>query len=264
MQQRQVKPMGIKRRQYQREERFPALNRLWIKPLLATALLSGAVCGSSLTPVWAQSVQQRSQTNKIYVILTNPLTKDEGIHSISYLGNDNILMFESERSANIFLKKLLPQLKKNVFKVAVESFPQEEILTFCRSQRYVCQIIPEGVDIEPPTGFKPGVLDPKEPSEGDSQPLSAQSCDLESSLRSTEARQSILLKVHNRRSSPIKAYWIDYQGRRQHYFDLAAGDRYEQQTFVTHPWIMTMTGDNQPCLGIFQSESVGVKTVTIY
>lgn len=57
--------------------------------------------------------------------------------------------------------------------------------------------------------------------------------------------------VINKRKLPIKVYWLNYQGKRQYYFDLEAGKKRNQKTFVSHPWLITDEQGNQHCLGIF-------------
>jgi hypothetical protein len=85
--------------------------------------------------------------------------------------------------------------------------------------------------------------------------LKTLSCEKEFNLRSMNADQSTTIRLINRGSQTFKVYWIDYRGRRQHYRDLAPGERYDQQTYVTHPWVITESGPEQPCLGIFQPKS---------
>ncbi|NEO66700.1 MAG: hypothetical protein F6J94_18440 [Moorea sp. SIO1F2] len=47
----------------------------------------------------------------------------------------------------------------------------------------------------------------------------------------------------------IKTYWLNYQGNRTYYYQLKPGQGYTQQTYVTHPWVIT---DNQHhCLGVY-------------
>lgn len=84
------------------------------------------------------------------------------------------------------------------------------------------------------------------------QPLS---CKAESKLRSLNGDQSTTIRLINRGSHTYKVYWLDYQGHRKHYRDLAPGERYDQQTYVTHPWVITEAGPEQRCRGIFQPKA---------
>jgi hypothetical protein len=66
--------------------------------------------------------------------------------------------------------------------------------------------------------------------------------------RSLSSNIPITIKVINKRRSSVKVYWINHQGENQHYFDLDAGKKRTQKTFVGHSWLIK---DNQACLGIF-------------
>jgi hypothetical protein len=81
--------------------------------------------------------------------------------------------------------------------------------------------------------------------------LQPTSCNEERTQRSVSNDQPASIRVINSSKFPIKAYWINYQGERQHYFDLEAGKNRDQQTFIGHPWLITSNQTNQPCLGIF-------------
>ena len=48
----------------------------------------------------------------------------------------------------------------------------------------------------------------------------------------------------NKSGQPIKVYWLDYEGKRKLYAQLKAEDSYIQQTYVTHPWLITDADDN--------------------
>jgi len=42
----------------------------------------------------------------------------------------------------------------------------------------------------------------------------------------------------NRTAGTVKAYWLDYSGKRVYYSTLAPGASYTQRTFATHPWVI--------------------------
>jgi hypothetical protein len=48
----------------------------------------------------------------------------------------------------------------------------------------------------------------------------------------------------NKSGQPIKVYWLDYEGKRKLYANMKAEDSYVQQTYVTHPWLITDADDN--------------------
>ncbi len=51
----------------------------------------------------------------------------------------------------------------------------------------------------------------------------------------------------------FKIYMLDYQGRRQFYKNIFAGDTYRQSTFMTHPWVITapIPGGGEDCIAIY-------------
>jgi serine/threonine protein kinase len=62
-------------------------------------------------------------------------------------------------------------------------------------------------------------------------------------VRSIEATFSTPLTFVNRSEQTVKVYWLDYQGRRVLYATLQAGETATQQTFLTHPWVITDASD---------------------
>ena len=82
------------------------------------------------------------------------------------------------------------------------------------------------------------------------RPFDSVACASEGSYRSLRGDEPTRLEFSNKRSGPVKVYWIDYDGRRQHYRDLAPGSSYEQQTFMTHPWVVTEARPGQPCIAL--------------
>jgi hypothetical protein len=74
-------------------------------------------------------------------------------------------------------------------------------------------------------------------------------CEFESQLHSKEASISTYVNFVNRRDDVIRAYWINYQGERVFYAQLDPDRSYRQQTFVSHPWVIT--DRNNRCLSIY-------------
>jgi VHL beta domain/PAN domain len=64
-------------------------------------------------------------------------------------------------------------------------------------------------------------------------------CSEEAQLHSINAETSTYVTFVNRSDHPIKTYWLNYQGVRTFYNQLMPGQSYRQQTFVTHPWVIT-------------------------
>lgn len=50
----------------------------------------------------------------------------------------------------------------------------------------------------------------------------------------------------------FKLYWLDYDGNRKFYRHVFAGDTYRQDTYLTHPWLVTAPepGGGEPCVMI--------------
>jgi SEFIR domain/VHL beta domain len=78
-------------------------------------------------------------------------------------------------------------------------------------------------------------------------------CD-ERQVRSLEGTRRTLLRFDNYLSEDITLYWLNYDGLRVYYSSLGPGRSYVQETFVTHPWVVTKSdiSDGQgKCLAIF-------------
>jgi hypothetical protein len=74
-------------------------------------------------------------------------------------------------------------------------------------------------------------------------------CAQEWDLRSLEGRASTSVTFVNNSRGMIRTYWIDYQGRRVFYAEIPPGGSYVQQTFLTHPWVVT--NSQEDCLGVY-------------
>jgi hypothetical protein len=66
---------------------------------------------------------------------------------------------------------------------------------------------------------------------------------------SMRGEQPVSLKFINQRNHRINIYWLDYRGIAQFYRSLAPGEWYIQQTFMTHPWLVS--DENNRSLGAF-------------
>jgi hypothetical protein len=94
--------------------------------------------------------------------------------------------------------------------------------------------------------------------------LSALSCSLEGTIASANSATPVNVTFSNQfLSDQISVYWLNFSGQREYptsqgggglgfpYNTLSAGQSYVQPTFVTHPWLVTIPGDTEQCLGIF-------------
>lgn len=84
---------------------------------------------------------------RVFVLLFNARTENEGIHTLK-LGDRNIvLMFESEEDAIRYGLMLEAQ---DFSSPTVEAFESEEIEEFCESATYECKLVPTGTLVLPP------------------------------------------------------------------------------------------------------------------
>lgn len=80
-------------------------------------------------------------------------------------------------------------------------------------------------------------------------PLTEQACSQEPTLRSIDGSVPTSVQFVDVSSQPVRVYWLNYKGQRVLYHELAAGAQYVQQTYVTHPWVVT--DQNGLCLVIY-------------
>lgn len=74
-------------------------------------------------------------------------------------------------------------------------------------------------------------------------------CPDEAGLRSTEWTVSTSLTFANRMPIALRIYWLNYNGVRQFYAIVPPGQSHVQQTYVTHPWVLTDESEN--CVALY-------------
>lgn len=84
---------------------------------------------------------------RVFVLLFNARTENEGIHTIQVGDRNKILMFESEDDATRFAVMLEAQ---DFPTPTVEAMDAEEIKEFCETADYDWEVIPEGALALPP------------------------------------------------------------------------------------------------------------------
>lgn len=77
----------------------------------------------------------------VFVLLFNPGTDNEGLHTLQVGEHNLVLMFEDEDDATRYALLLEAQ---DFPAPSVEEIEQEEIEEFCQSAGYICQIVPSG------------------------------------------------------------------------------------------------------------------------
>ncbi|RCJ20236.1 hypothetical protein A6S26_05805 [Nostoc sp. ATCC 43529] len=88
----------------------------------------------------------------VYVLIFNPHTDHEGIHTIFSNGRNKVLMFESPSDANDFAKNIVNEKPAdlNIPTPVVEAINSQEIITFCQTAGYDYELISAGSKIELP------------------------------------------------------------------------------------------------------------------
>lgn len=71
----------------------------------------------------------------------------------------------------------------------------------------------------------------------------------EGQLRSVDFSKPTSMRFSNHSKSTKLIYWLNYQGVRVLYNRLRPNSSYTQQTFVTHPWIVTSTAGK--CIAVY-------------
>jgi hypothetical protein len=103
---------------------------------------------------------------RVFVLLFNARTENEGIHTLKMDERNVVLMFESEDDATRYGILLEAQ---DFSSPTVEAFETEEIEEFCNSANYECKLVPEGMLAVPPEANveEPDwSLEGQQPSEG--------------------------------------------------------------------------------------------------
>jgi hypothetical protein len=62
---------------------------------------------------------------------------------------------------------------------------------------------------------------------------------VESNHKSLNDTTKTYIRFDNYLSTPVNIYWLDYRGQRMTYGELEAGGSRLQQTWLTHPWVVT-------------------------
>lgn len=78
---------------------------------------------------------------RIFVLLINAGTENEGIHTLQMGGRNRVLMFESEDDAMRYALMLEAQ---DFPAPTVEAFPSDEIEEFCRDAGYEWELVEAG------------------------------------------------------------------------------------------------------------------------
>ena len=81
------------------------------------------------------------------------------------------------------------------------------------------------------------------------QELQSLDCSAQSTLKSINGDTPTSIDFVNQTADQVLVYWLDYSGKRVLYNTLPSGSHYVQQTYLTHPWVVTNSVGT--CLAIF-------------
>ena len=101
---------------------------------------------------------------RVFVLLFNARTENEGIHTIQVGDRNKVLMFESEDDAARFALMLEAQ---DFPPATVEAFDSEELKEFCQSADYDWEIVPNNGNLAIPPEINVEQTDWKAESEED-------------------------------------------------------------------------------------------------
>jgi len=66
----------------------------------------------------------------------------------------------------------------------------------------------------------------------------------EKGVKSLNSDLSTSIAFTNKSGKTIKVYWLDFEGNRKLYQTLDDDESCEQQTYVSHPWVITDKNDD--------------------
>jgi hypothetical protein len=66
---------------------------------------------------------------------------------------------------------------------------------------------------------------------------------------STEGDVRATVTFVNETDAPVLIDWVNYEGELERYTELAPGARYDQPTWITHPWVVSR--DDGTCLATY-------------
>jgi hypothetical protein len=101
---------------------------------------------------------------------------------------------------------------------------------------------------------KDGITNKKNIAEGSSKEI------LEKGTYSIHANIPTSIRFENKSGKIVKIYWLDYSCNRKLYKVLEKDQVHNQQTYVTHPWLIT--GDDDRAMQIYFPDSQS-RTVVI-
>jgi von Hippel-Lindau disease tumor supressor len=66
----------------------------------------------------------------------------------------------------------------------------------------------------------------------------------EKGIKSINSDVETKITFANKSGKTIKVFWLDFDGKRKFYQTLEDDESYDQDTYLTHPWVITDEDDN--------------------
>ena len=104
-------------------------------------------------------------------------------------------------------------------------------------------------DLSLKTATKPSSSPSAASTQPTTSPAAPVSCSQEKILRSLGTNMSTSITFTNKTDYVIRIYWLNFSGDRVLYGTLNSGQILSQQTYITHPWVVTNNSDQ--CLAIY-------------
>ena len=123
------------------------------------------------------------------------------------------------------------------FEAYLSQFPQGTFAQLARNRLAML--------VKPPAAAAPAQTLPR----SSAAPSTGAKCPEESEFHSMNGSVSTAMTFVNQTRGIVRTYWIDYAGARKFYYQLAPGQTYRQQTYVSHPWVVTDGADI--CLSVY-------------
>jgi len=68
--------------------------------------------------------------------------------------------------------------------------------------------------------------------------------EINNTAHSISGKIKSVIEFTNQSGNTRKVYWLNYDGKRVLYKELLAGETHSQDTFLTHPWLISDKNDN--------------------
>ncbi len=91
-------------------------------------------------------------SRKVFILVVNPNTENQGIYTIQYGSKQQVLMFENSENAKSYNQLLQ---KQGFSGLAVAEIIRGEVNLFCIQSGYECKFVCRGTQLVPPSDNAP-------------------------------------------------------------------------------------------------------------